>query len=366
MNSLVNELTPEYSSYFYFLELSMSRSLSARRSGFTLIELLVVIAIIAVLIGLLLPAVQKVREAAARMKSSNNLKQIGLALHNAHDAMGAFPPISAGWWASYSTAQGGYGGPNSYKGPYAQLARTNENVNYYEITFFYCLLPYLEQNTVFVKGGNNIYGQVTSASDIVLGQKLNVLKSPTDYSVTDSVTANWSWVNGNNPVSVALTSYAPNYRTFALNPKAYVWNIWDGSGGGVAKVSTITDGLSNTIFVSEKMMLCGAAAPNNLNGSPFVFAWGVDQDVNATPWFAGISTQWPVSNWSDNNGSWEVPQGTPTPANCSYWRAQAFTASGCQNLLGDGSVRNITTTISYTTYSAAITPNGGETLSTDW
>lgn len=173
-------------------------------------------------------------------------------------------------------------------------------------------------------------------------------------------------MNSNNPVPVGLTSYAPSYRVFAKNPKAYVWNIWDGSGGGQRTIAGVSDGLSNTIFVAEKMMICGASQPNNLNGNPFVSAWGTDQDVNSTPWFAGISTQWPVSNWSDNNGYWEVPQAQPAPANCSYWRPTALTASGCQCLLGDGSVRNVSTNISYQTWSAAITPDGGEILGSDW
>ncbi|HEY8505704.1 MAG TPA: DUF1559 domain-containing protein, partial [Gemmataceae bacterium] len=175
----------------------------ARRSGFTLIELLVVIAIIAILIGLLLPAVQKVREAAARMSSSNNLKQIGLAVHNYHDTHKRLP---------YNGVWDVWGNPN--------VAGSG--------SWCYQILPNIEQNAAYRAGSTSPGPQLPISTFICPGRGRVGYTPP-----------------GSNTHSGSTTDYAINVR---INAPA------DGSTGAAdrkVKLTGITDGTSNVILAGH-------------------------------------------------------------------------------------------------------------------
>jgi len=312
--------------------------------GFTLIELLVVIAIIAILIGLLVPAVQKVREAAARVQSHNNLKQQVIGVHNYVDQHQGTLPTTCGSAVANDWAAWGVNTP-----PPAHFG-----------TQYYWLLPYIEQDNVYKATANNSYN-----SNAVI----KTYQAPGDPSLPAS---------GKTWGDRGATSYAANWHVFRGG-----WDEDWQTGNVLRFPASIADGSSTTIFFSERYAVCGDPAKST--GNNYVeHIWGEDgQNAGPTAESNNINAYFAPSFWSPPNGNhpeknrlnypwgdmplFQVKPTTQIPgATCNPALLQAFSAGGIMVGMGDGSVRSVSPGVSRDTWGRAVDPNDGGVLGQDW
>jgi prepilin-type N-terminal cleavage/methylation domain-containing protein len=292
----------------------------SKQRGFTLIELLVVIAIIAILIGLLLPAVQKVREAAARMSCSNNLKQLGVAVHN-------------------------YASASQDKLP---AACYRKNIPGGQINILSQLLPYIEQDNLYragTTGGTTFWdnGVAGTPSGTIRSAVVKAFQCPSDSTLSSGYAANQVNAWGG-------TSYAGNFQVFGLA------NLSDSAGTSWTaryNIGNIPDGTSNTVGFTERYAACGST------GNLWSWPGG---DWNPNQWGVTFANSPWGGNWN------QAPLFAPRPwqSACDATRPSSPHAQTCQTLMMDGSVRGVSSGISQATWQIAIVADDGLSLPSNW
>jgi prepilin-type N-terminal cleavage/methylation domain-containing protein/prepilin-type processing-associated H-X9-DG protein len=326
-------------------------------AGFTLIELLVVIAIIAILIGLLLPAVQKVREAAARMKCSNNLKQIGLALHNFESAKGGLPPCRV---------QGGAAFPELPAG-----ARH---------TWAPYIFPYIEQQGLYNQYNFNV--DFTNGTDTSKGTtNKQVVTTPVPLFICPSAPDGDGGpraVQGAVP-NMAVTDYSPTTSIFLVNGNPYLTvpimpaaadpelpkHLRGALGQNVYRpFSYIADGLSNTTAFAEDA------------GRPQTWVLGRRAAPDWPPQTPGYRQS--IGGWADQNNLINVAGIDPTlPPPTQNWPGPcivncdngvdiySFHSGGANIVLADGAVRFLRASAAYNVVCMLLDPKDGNVCPTD-
>jgi len=315
--------------------------------GFTLIELLVVIAIIAILIALLLPAVQQAREAARRTSCKNNLKQIGLALHNYHDSYKTFPPAKLNSGMYQSTVNG----PTLNTSGWVMLLPQLDQKPMFDLYNFNVASSWSNARGVLV--GNPMQGVDDSANKQVYNKRLEVLECPSDPNAgfelirninteTDAYSANGARQTSYLFSTGAFTDYDANYTALSGHVRQGAFG-----NNGAARIRDITDGTTNSIAVGEanggRYKTSTVYGPWALNGMHTCCHGRVYNNNNTLPLTIGDPVAYP-RDWSIN----AAYQGR-TDGKTYAWVFNSQHSGGAQFVLCDGSVRFISENINYLT-----------------